>query len=181
MTLPLRLAGAGLWAALAAVAAFSPMHSAPASLAVQHRLHPRDTGISIRLGLELERAQRDPEAERVLLDAARLDHQHLPAWTLTNFYFRRQNTERFWFWARRTASLTYDDFRPLLRLTEHVDRDPLSVVARLGNRPELLRAYLDLLIAEPRRIPDALKIAALLAARCDRADRDRLAAVDGLH
>jgi len=57
----------------------------------------------IQLGLRLEFQGDVAEAERCYLEAARRDRQFLPAWTLANFYARRQNDEQFWLWARRAA------------------------------------------------------------------------------
>jgi hypothetical protein len=149
------------------------------SLEAQHTAHPLDTEVSIELGLDLERKGHVVQAEDTLLEAARYDRQLLPAWTLTNFYFRQERTDDFWRWAARSATLTYDDFRPLLRLATSLERDPRVVVGHLGDRPPLLRAYLDLLIGECRS-SDARRVGEMLAAHRDPADRDRLAAVSRL-
>jgi tetratricopeptide (TPR) repeat protein len=113
-------------------------------------------------GAEIEKAERD------LLEAARVDRQHLPAWTLANFYFRRQSRDRFqdqfWTWAHRAAALTYDDFRPLLALAHAVEPDPRAALEKLGQSNALLRADLDYL-ATQGRLEDAQKVARLLLAR----------------
>jgi len=113
--------------------------------------------------------------ETDLLQAARVDHLYLPAWTLANFYFR-QDADRFWTWASRAAALTYDDYRPLLRLADTLEPSPVRVATQLGGGAPLLRAYLDLLI-NTHRLDGARKIAGLLAERHDPADRDRFAAL----
>src|SRR5262245_6924000 len=82
--------------------------------------NPRFSGGWIRLGLESERAEKMEQAEEELLRAARIDRRFLPAWTLANFYFRRDNRSEFWKWAHRAAALTYDDYRPLLRLCDAI-------------------------------------------------------------
>lgn len=98
----------------------------------------------------LAEEQSDPaQAERDLLEAARLDHQYLPAWTLTNFYFRRGSSE-FWPWARKAARLSYDGFRPLLELANAGEPDPLAVIERLGGAEKLTLDELDVLISEGR-------------------------------
>ena len=83
--------------------------------------------------------------------------------------------QKFWPWAKRAADLTYDDYRPLLRLADALETSPPQVVTRLGGEAPLLRAYLDLLI-NAHRLDSAREVAGLLAARRDPVDRDRLAA-----
>lgn len=145
-------------------------------LETRHAAHPLDTEVSIELGLELERQGRLTQAEETLLHAAFFDRQLLPAWTLANFYFRQERTEDFWNWAARSATLTYDDFRPLLRLAGALERNPQRVVDHLGNRAPLLRAYVDLLIAD-RRTADARAVGQMLAAHRDPLDQQRLNAI----
>jgi hypothetical protein len=129
-------------------------------------LDPRRTSAWITLGLLAERDGDWVEAGRDLLQAANVDHQYLPAWTLANFYFRRQDTEAFWKWARQAAGLSYDDRRPLLRLADAFDRDPVRVLARLGDSAPLERGYITFLIGE-NRLDAAQVVARKLAARHD--------------
>ncbi len=137
-------------------------------------LNPRLSAAWIQLGLDAESDGNLPEAETDLLRAARIDRLYLPAWTLTNFYFRRGDAEKFWPWAQRAAALTFDDYRPLLRLAGALETSPREVATRLGGGAPLLRAYLDLLIGAGR-FDSAQEIAHLLAACRDPADHDRLA------
>ena len=146
----------------------------PEELRIAVSLNPRLSDAWIYLGLEAEADRNLSAAEDDLLHAARVDRQYLPAWTLANFYFRRGDPERFWPWARRAASLTFDDYRPLLRLAGVFESSPQEVAGRLGSDAPLLRAYLDLLIAA-QRLDAAQPIARLLAARHDPSDRARLA------
>jgi hypothetical protein len=153
--------------------ALSAQHpeSTIALLTRAHRIHPRDTSVSLQLGLELERT--DDLAESILLEAARFDHQYQPAWSLANFYFRRQDRGHFWTWAARAARINNNDFRPLLRLAAVWAPEPRELVARLGDRPELLRSYLDILIGE-NRLPAAAEVAGFLREHNDPADLPRL-------
>ena len=139
------------------------------------RMNPRLSSAWIQLGLEAESTGNVAEAEADLLQAARVDHLYLPAWTLANFYFRHDDARKFWPWAERAARLTSDDYRPLLRLADYLDTSPQSVATRLGGGGPLLRAYLDLLIGAGR-LDSARDVAGLLAERHDPADRERLAA-----
>jgi tetratricopeptide (TPR) repeat protein len=149
--------------------------SAPEELRTAVRLNPRLSSAWIHLGLDAEADGNLQDAETELLRAARVDHLYLPAWTLANFYFRRSDAPKFWLWAKQAAKLTYDDYRPLLRLADALDTSPSRVATRLGDGEPLLRAYLDLLI-NAHRLDAAREVAGLLAARHDPADRDRLAA-----
>lgn len=138
-------------------------------------LNPRSSVAWTALGLAAERSRDFSGAAQDLEEAARVDRQYLPAWTLANFYFRRGNRTSFWKWARRAAALAYDDPKPLLTLADRVglsDRlPPMRVIAQLGDSGKLERAYLDLLIDEDR-FDDAQAIARTILARA-RLDRRR--------
>src|SRR5436305_198803 len=56
-------------------------------------LNPRASAARIRLGLAAEMRSDFPAAQRWLEEAARIDRQFEPRWTLANFYFRRQDAE----------------------------------------------------------------------------------------
>jgi tetratricopeptide (TPR) repeat protein len=146
-------------------------------------INPRLSPAWIELGLTAERAGDLLGAENALLQAVRADHQYQPAWTLANYYFRRGNSEAFWSWARRAAELTYDDFRPLLRLCDAVERDPEMVLSRLeAGRPAanaaIIRAYLDFLIGQDR-FDAAQQAARRLLAIESPGDSPRVAALAG--
>jgi hypothetical protein len=147
--------------------------SSPDQLRAAVSLNPRLSSAWIRLGLDAEADGNLTEAEADLLRAARVDRLYLPAWTLANFYFRCGDAERFWPWAALAAALTFDDYRPLLRLADALDTSPQAVATRLGGGAPLIRAYLDLLIGAGR-LDSAQEIASLLAARHDPSDRARL-------
>ncbi len=149
--------------------------SSPEELRAALNLNPRLSSAWIHLGLDAEADGNLQEAEADLLRAARVDRLYLPAWTLANFYFRRGDAEKFWPWAERAAALTFDDYRPLLRLADALDISPQRIATRLGGGAPLLRAYLDLLI-NAHRLDAAQEVARLLATCRDPADRDRLAA-----
>src|SRR5579871_4955673 len=63
-------------------------------------LNPLSSAPRIRLGLAAETRGDLPAAEKWLLEAARVDQQFEPRWTLANFYFRRGDSRRddFWQW-----------------------------------------------------------------------------------
>jgi tetratricopeptide (TPR) repeat protein len=136
-------------------------------------ISPRSSAPLIDRGLAAERAGDLASAERDLLEAARLDHLYLPAWTLANFYFRRHDADRFWPWACRAAALVYDDPAPLLQLADRMD--PGHAAGRLGDSPKLARVYLDVLIREAN-FDEATAVARKMLLRNDREDRPRLRA-----
>jgi len=147
-------------------------------------LNPRSSGAWIARGLVAERLRDFAGAAQALEQAARLDRQYLPAWTLANFYFRLGDRASFWEWARRAAALAYDDPAPLLTLADRVGRmdrlEPRRAIAHLGGSAKLERAYLDLLIDEGR-LDDAQSIARTILERCragrgSREDTSRLRA-----
>ena len=135
------------WLAAANLARYE---SSPEELRAAVILNPRLSSAWIDLGLDAEADGNLAGAEADLLQAERVDRQYVPAWTLANFYFRRGDAAKFWPWAQRAAALTYDDYRPLLRLADALETSPKQVVTRLGSRPRLLRAYRDLLIGAGR-------------------------------
>ncbi len=113
-------------------------------------VNPRASAAWIDLGLLEERDGHLPSAEQALRQAAIVDHQLLPAWTLANFYFRRADQRQFWQWADRSAALTYDDFRPLLGLCDQFETDPARMLAHFQDPRRLRQHYLDFLIGEKR-------------------------------
>lgn len=148
--------------------------------------NPRNTSARIARGLAEERSGSVPQAERDLLQAAFLDRQYLPAWTLAGFYFRQDRYFRpnrraqFWTWARRAAALTYDDYRPLLALAHAIEPDPRAAIENLGGSENvsdrLISADLDYL-AQESRLADSQEIAHLLIARKNPADKPRVLAL----
>jgi len=132
-----------------------PELAPPNQLRVAVTLNPRLAIAWIQLGLDAEGEGNLAEAEIDLLQAARVDRQYVPAWTLANFYFRRGDAANFWPWARKAAARTFDDYRPLLRLADVLEPSPHEVAIRLGGSPPLTRAYMDVLIGPagwtPRR------------------------------
>jgi len=145
--------------------------------------NPRDATAWIAKGLAAERRNDMEVAQYDLLEATRIDHRYTPAWTLTNFYFRRASSGNygpgpFWRWARRTAGLTYDDFRPLLTLAHSLDPNPRSVIEKLGGGTRLLCADLDYLVQQ-KRLSQAQEVARILMQqrRNEKADGPRLIAL----
>jgi tetratricopeptide (TPR) repeat protein len=113
-------------------------------------LNPMDARSWIDLALRYETDGDLAEAERCLLQASEVDRTYLPAWSLTNFYFRQNDTPRFWQWAKKAAGMSYGDPAPLFRLAGAVAEDE-NLIERLSLRnPDLRAAYLGYVLAKDR-------------------------------
>jgi tetratricopeptide (TPR) repeat protein len=134
-------------------------------------MNSRASSVWVALGLFEEAAGEFAAAERSLMQAAGVDHQFPPAWTLTNFYFRRSNIALFWKWADRAAALTYDDYRPLLRLADQLEPDPVRLLSHFGDLRRLRPPYLNFLIGE-NRLDEAQQVARAMSG--DRANDPHL-------
>ena len=114
-------------------------------------LNPTASAPRIRLGLDAEIRGDFETAQRWLLDAARVDRQFEPAWTLANFYFRQQRTQEFWAWMRTALEVSYGDRRPAFDLCWNVTSDGQEILSRaIPDRREVVSAYLSYLLQEHR-------------------------------
>jgi len=128
------------------------------------RLNRFDAQADIELGLQYEAEGDYAGAEKLLLAAFEVDHTYLPRWSLTNFYFRRDNLPAFWAWARSSAEMPADDIGPLFELCWRVSPDPEEIAeALLNEKPELIRQYLIFMLAK-----DQLSAVAVVAPRLIR-------------
>jgi len=149
-------------------------------------LDPMSSTPRIRLGLGAEIRGDDPSAEKWLLDAARIDHQFEPRWTLANFYFRRENFPAFWTWLRAALEVSYGDRRPAFDLAWRASSQPAEIDRAIPDRREVIAGYLVYLL-DTRRTdaagPVSLKLASfhqaddqpLLLRACDEFIRVNLA------
>lgn len=144
-------------------------------------LNPMNAAPRIRLGLAAEIRGDSSGAEKRLLDAARVNRQFEPRWTLANFYFRQGNPAQFWKWIRAALDVSYGDRRPAFELCWNISSDAGEIFTRaIPERREVLAAYLEYLNETHR--PAAIPPAALkLASVKNPADRAiLLGAVDAL-
>ncbi len=86
-------------------------------------LNPSDGRAWIEMGLRLEATGDLGAAEQALLRAAQEDLTYLPRWTLMNYYYRRNDVDRFWFWAKAAVPMIYGDPLPLFHLCGRVGED----------------------------------------------------------
>jgi tetratricopeptide (TPR) repeat protein len=139
-------------------------------------INPRSSAAWIELGLAAEARGNAEEAEGDLRQAAQIDRQFAPAWTLANFYFRQGRGDAFWPWAARAADLSvdrlaYSDLAPLLQLADSVEADPDKMLAHFPSAVRLRPAYLSFLMGSGR-LNAAQKVA--LEMRADRANAPHL-------
>ena len=121
--------------------------------AIQHlkralALNPHLTKAATALAFELEARGDAHASEAVLLESSRQDKQYAPAWAIANFYFRQNQPEPFWSWARAAAEKAYGDVGPLFDLCFHLTDDASTVLDRVVvPKPLVEQCYLAYLAA----------------------------------
>ncbi|MGC9950111.1 MAG: hypothetical protein ABSF64_27415 [Bryobacteraceae bacterium] len=150
-----------------------------ASTQALHRaagLNPWDSQSWIELGLRAEAAGDLLGAERNLLRAASVDKQYLPKWSLVNYYFRRGDAEKFWFWAREATGMAYGDLTPLFTLCWKVTSDGALIEQRLDIPNANVEANYLTYLAGQNRIESMTRAATRLLAWNREADAPVLVA-----
>ena len=143
------------------------------------RIAPFASAPRIRLGLDAEIRGDARSAELWLLDAARVDHQYEPRWTLAQFYFRQQRMDEFWEWLREALEVSYGDRRAAFDLAFAAAPDANIILARAV--PEERNAIAAFLAYVEHNHGDAAPAALKLARWRDPADLPLLyGAVDDL-
>jgi hypothetical protein len=113
-------------------------------------------------------------AEKWLLEAASVDRQLEPRWTLANFYFRRENVAGFWEWMREALAVSYGDRRPAFELCWRMTGRGDEILSRaIPDRREVVAAYLWYLL-DTNRLDAALPVSLKLAAFHETGDRTQL-------
>lgn len=128
--LQLEYDGADPTAVLERTATLSPMSSAP----------------RMRLGLAAEIRGDLSAAEKWLLEAAGIDRQFEPRWTLANYYFRQGNADAFFKWIRDALEVSYGDRRPAFDLCWRIAEAPAVLAQAIPNRREVLAPYVSYLL-----------------------------------
>jgi len=139
------------------------------------RAAPLSSTPRIRLGLAAEARGEVSVAEKWLLDAARVDRQFEPQWTLANFYFRSQRPSEFWKWMRAALEVSYGDRRLAYELCWRMTQDPDEILTRgIPAQHDVLATYLAFVLDQHREAAGA--VALRLAALHDPADASLLEA-----
>jgi len=138
---------AGYYVNLALLISDDDPKRASAALERAVALDPCDSFSWIELGLRVEADGHTAAAERYFLRAADVDKEYLPKWTLANYYFRRDEEAKFWFWAKAAAPMLYGDPLPLFRLSGKVVEDGKLIDRLEIRRPDIQAAYLSYLLS----------------------------------
>jgi tetratricopeptide (TPR) repeat protein len=133
-------------------------------------LNPYSSAPRIKLGLAAEVRGDSASAEKWLLDAAEVDHQFEPRWTLANFYFRAEKRNEFWTSIRSALEVSYGDRTPAFDLCWRVSADAAEIFKRgIPDRHEVTAAYL-IFLARTNRVAAMPPVATKLAAYRDESD-----------
>jgi hypothetical protein len=138
------------------------------------RLNPFWAEPRMRLGLLAETRNDNSAAERLLLEAAEVDHQFAPRAALMRFYARQGRTAEFWRWARLALERAYGDLSPLFDLCWSMAAEPQEVYTKaVPPTHTVLKGYLTYLV-DRGRTAFAAPIAHALLPEAGPADRDVL-------
>ncbi len=145
-------ANAEYHARLAAILDGSGAAGAESELRKAVRASPRLANAWVELGLRAENAGDVAASESCLASAVRNDRRYSTLWTLANFYFRHNQSEKFWPVARRALRVgdvaAYDP-APLFRLSWKLSRDPDTILNRAIPDVGAVQArYLEFLVRE---------------------------------
>ncbi len=141
-------------------------------------LNPRETVAWVELALRAEEAGDYVKSEKSFLEAARIDQQFGPRWRLANYYFRRQEPEKFWSWAYASAEMADGDATPLFELCWRVTDDATTILTRaIPDKPNIQRQYLSFLLRE-NRLSAAEAVAERLLASPSQEDTEDLLTYD---
>lgn len=106
-------------------------------------LNPLDFSSYIQLGLIAEMERHDlAAAEHDYLQAADVNHMFLPKWTLTNFYFRREQPDNFFRWAKATLQASPYQADPVFTQMWLMSQDAQRIAAALPDKALVLLQYL---------------------------------------
>ena len=106
-------------------------------------LNPFDYQSLIQLGLNAEMAEGDLKtAESYFLKASAVNKMFLPKWTLTNYYFRRQNLSEFFRWANETLKISPYSGDPVFTQMWLMSQDAARLSAVIPDRPRALVQYI---------------------------------------
>jgi len=106
------------------------------------QLNPFDYTSLIQLGLTAEMQQHDlASAESYYLRAADVNHMFLPKWTLANFYFRHEQPEKFFRWAKATLQISPYQADPVFTQMWLISQDAPRIAAALPDKASVLLQY----------------------------------------
>jgi tetratricopeptide (TPR) repeat protein len=110
-----------------------------------------DSRSLVELGLLAEKNGNYPQAEKLLLEAARVDALYFPRWSLANYYLRRGDERNFWKWSRSAATMPFGSMASLYRLAAYAAGDRGNAVSLLNlQNPGALKGYLEFAMSAGR-------------------------------
>lgn len=131
---------ARLWTRLDSTAAYEKAVS----------LNPWDSEALIRSALDAESNGSPRKAENFLLEAVRVDRTFPPAWTLANFYARRNRNREMWAQVRACLKLQDRDPGPVFDFCWRVSDDAALILRAIPEGSEARAKYLAYLIDRSR-------------------------------
>lgn len=132
-------------------------------------LEPENAVWPLRVGLRAELAGDLDLAEQSYLRAVELSRLYQPRYLLAQYYFRRQNADRFREWSRAAFSTAYDDVGPLLDLCWRIQPDAGRLLELAPSRPEIAGQFLGFL-ARRHRASEGRSLALQLSASARAGD-----------
>jgi hypothetical protein len=150
--IPLRVLDRACWTVTLALslAALAPAFAALSEwFPRRDRVQTSPVPAIVARAAELEVAGDPAAAERVLLDAARLDRRYATAWALANFYFRQNRRAELDRWLNRAIDMSYGDRAALFAFAEEAQL-PRARERLAAAEPHLAAQYCERLIAAAR-------------------------------
>ncbi|MCC6394485.1 MAG: hypothetical protein IT167_28070 [Bryobacterales bacterium] len=115
------------------------------------QLNPYFSLAWMELGFDAELREDFAEAERLLLQAARVDATMAPRWALANYYLRRGDSARFWRWFRLAAERSHGDRAALFHLAWRMTNDGSEVLRRgIPPQRDILASYVQFLLEQEK-------------------------------
>ena len=114
--------------------------------------NPRFASAWAELAMRAEAAGQTRQAEAYLTRAGQADRMYSTMWTLSNFYFRHNESEKFWPVTRRAlriGDVSAHDPTPLFRLSWKMSQNPAIVLERaIPDVGPVQARYLEFLVRE---------------------------------
>lgn len=123
-----------------------------AALLKATELNPLNSEILMTRGLRAELRGNIPEAEKLLVQAAGVDHQFKPSWTLANFAVRADRMDHFWPMIKRCLEIEPFGFDPdsIFDLVWKVSDDAKQIQSLFPPRSAKTLRYLAFLVGSNR-------------------------------
>lgn len=105
------------------------------------RCNPLDSGVLIRLALKYESDGDLMRAADYLHRAAQVDRGFVPAWSLANYYLRRNESNLFFEWIHKALAVTSTDATPVFYLAWNICDDKDRILSAMPRTEFILSQY----------------------------------------